>query len=155
MTIVEGSLLLWFAKFGHLEFRQMNSIEDAIELVVRLNDQSTPSYEYDEYGSPDALERVGSGIVEDFFDQCEAREKQLAREREAAHREYAARKKANPGPWYNVELSPPKGLSPHLSRYPEALASGLGHDDALAERDRLEALFGRDRIKVTRSGVQP
>jgi hypothetical protein len=146
MSIVEGSYLLWFAKFGHLEFRQMDCLEDAVELVVRLRNQSTSMAEYDEYGSADALERVGSGVVEDFFDLCDQREEQNARE---WAEELKARKRAkDPGPHFEIRITPPAGLSPHLSRGTEWLVGGLDGEAVIVERDRLEALFGRDRVTV-------
>ncbi len=148
MTIVEGSYLLWFAKFGHLEFQHMDTLEDAVELVVRLRDQSTSMAEVDEYGVPDALERVGSGVIEDFFELCDAREEQNAREwaEELKARERA--RSANPGPRYSLQLSPPADLSPFLSRFPGHLIGGLDGEAVIVERDRLEALFGRDRVTV-------
>lgn len=146
MTIVEGSYLLWFAKFGSLEFREMDDIEEAVELVVRLRDQSISMHEYDEYGSPDCLECVGRGIVEGFFDRCDALEEQQERERQQwlVERERAQ----TAGPRYSISLSAPAGKSPHLRRTPVHLVGGLDGEAVIVERDRLEALFGRDRITV-------
>lgn len=153
MTIVEGSYLLWFAKYGSLEFQQMDSLEDAIELVVQLRDQSTTMAEYDQYGSPDQLERVGSGAVENFFDLCDEREQQLERERGERRKAREREKTAKPGPRYSIELSAPASLSPHLSRYPQHLIGGLNGEQVITERDRLEALFGRDRVTVRQDYV--
>lgn len=148
MTIVEGSCLLWFAKFGHLEFQQMDTLEDAVELVVRLRDQSTTMAEVDEYGVPVALECVGSGLVEDFFELCDAREEQNAREwaEELKARERA--RSENPGPRYRIQLFPPADLSPFLSCSPVHLIGGLDGEAVIVERERLEVLFGRDRVSV-------
>lgn len=143
--IAEGSYLLWFAKFGHLEFQQMDTLEDAVELVVRLRDQSTTMAEVDEYGVPDALERVGSDVVEDFFELCDAREEQNARE---WAEELKRARSVNPGPRYSIQLSPPAELSPFLPRSPGHLVGGLDGEQVIVERDRLEALFGRDRVTV-------
>lgn len=148
MSVVEGSYLLWFAKFGSLEFQQMDTVEDAVELVVRLRDQSTSMAEYDQYGSPDALERVGSGVVEDFFELCDAREEQQARERVEWLKGRERERTQNPGPRFDILITPPKDLSPFLWRYPGHLVGDLDGEAVITERDRLEALFGRERVTV-------
>jgi hypothetical protein len=147
VSVVEGSYLLWFAKFGSLEYRRMDSIEDAVELVVRLRDQSTSMHEYDEYGSADFLERVGHGVVEDFFDRCDAFEEQQERERQQRQAERKRERAAGSGPRYSIYVTAPKG-SPHLYRYPQYLTGGLDGEAVIIERDRLESLFGRERITV-------
>lgn len=147
MTIVEGSYLLWFAHYGRLEFREMNSIEDAMELVVRLRD--CESWEFDEYGAPDFLEKVGHGVVEDFFARCDELEERRRQEwREDRMRRERERATSPSVPRYSIELSPPADQSPRLSRPPQHLVGGLDHESVIVERDRLEALFGRDRISV-------
>lgn len=150
MTIVEGSYLLWFAHFGSLECREMDSLEDAIDLVVRLRNAET--WEYDEYGSADFLECVGHGIVEDFFARCDAAEEQRQREWRELQAHQARERASNPqGPRYSIELSPPEDQSRFLSRPAQHLMGGLDGEAVIVERDRLEALFGADRITVRQS----
>ncbi|WP_433568126.1 hypothetical protein ACQP1O_43000 (plasmid) [Nocardia sp. CA-151230] len=153
MTIVEGSYLLWFARHGHLTFQQMDCVEDAIELVVRLRHDSTTTAEYDQYGSACDLERVGHGIVEGFFDLCDEREEQNAREWQARQEARARERAAKPGPRYAILLSPPEGMEPHLWRGPEYLTGDLDGEQVIVERDRLEALVGRDRITVRQTAT--
>src|SRR5690606_33742698 len=108
VTITKGSYLLWFARYGHLEFRQMDSVDEAVELVVSLRDADTAVF--DQYGVAEALECVGKGVVEDFDRLCDEYEERRAAEAEAARKERARELEENPpGPRYSICVSPPEG----------------------------------------------
>lgn len=154
MSIARGDYIMWFAQYGSITHQRMTcSLEKVVDYVARMDQESTA--DYDDHGIPLDLEHVGEGIVENFHDLVRARDDELRAEREAGAAEYRkqqAEKKAT-GPTYSIFLTPPPQMDSshsHLYSYRAGtrLAFGLPFDDLVAERERLEGIFGRDRITV-------
>jgi len=143
-----GDYIMWFAHYGTLEFERMDdSLEGIVDEVANYDDESTS--EYDCHGIPLDLELVGSGVVENFHTLVDARREQLKVERAATAEEYARKRAAEPvdnTPKYHIYLSAPTEHT-HLGRG-VCIAARLPLDELVAERDRLEAIFGKDRITV-------
>jgi uncharacterized protein YcaQ len=146
--IQSGDYILWFAHYGSLEYeKRRGPLEDIVKEVADYDDEDTHSY--DSHGIPLDLELVGSGVVENFDALVEARRAEIETERKAAAAEYARKRAAEPvddRPKYHIYLSPPTEHK-QLGRS-VCVAAHLPMDKLVSERDRLEAIFGKDRITV-------
>lgn len=94
--------------------------------------------------SPIALERCGAELVADFMDQVT---QEWRDEQEAEAENAPVPVPPKDGPLYRIELTPPPELAAP-GRLPFDIASGLTHDEVIAERDRLETLVGAGRVVV-------
>jgi hypothetical protein len=154
MTYRKGEYLMWFTRYGSVVPEHHETLDDCIELAVLLDDCDTSTF--DSHGCSQAVERIGYGLVSDFDERVdEAIKLKEARWAAAAERrksEQAIKK----GPLFTVSLKKPESMgAKHLSSFPTAIAHGLTNDEVIAERDRLEELFGADRVVVRQEATRP
>ena len=143
--------IVWFAHFGSIDHQtHPGPLEDIVDWVAGMQDEAT--YEYDAHGIPLAVEHIGHGVIEGFDDMVEARAAEQEQERQERAQQYLAeqarRRAEQPGPRYMLRLQPPPNVGKGMARCGPVIASGLTHEQCIAERDRLAAVFGEDRIGV-------
>jgi uncharacterized protein YcaQ len=147
-NIETGDYMLWFAHYGTLKFEMRRGpLEHIVSEVADYDDET--SSEYDSHGVPLDLELVGSGVVENFHTLVDERHEELRAKRKAAAEEWAKKRATEPvdeRPKYHIYLSPPTEHK-QLGRG-VIIAARLPMDELIIERDRLEAVFGKDRITV-------
>jgi hypothetical protein len=148
MTYRKGEYLMWFTRYGSVVHEHHETLDDCIELAVLLDDCDTSTF--DSHGCWEAVERIGYGLVGDFSGRVE----EAIKLKEARWAEAAEKRKreqvAKEGPLFTIALKRPdlSEISKRMGSYPTRIAWGLTNTEAIAERDRLEELFGADRIVV-------
>jgi hypothetical protein len=150
VTYRKGEYLMWFTRYGSVVPEHHETLDDCIELAVLLDDCDTSTF--DSHGCWEAVERIGYGLVSDFDERVDEAIK-LKEARWAAATERRTEKVVKEGPLFTISLKKPESMSAkHLSSFPTAIAHGLTNAEVIAERDRLEELFGKDRVVVRREG---
>ena len=149
--IDEHIYLLWYSCEDRVlcrtEFNVDSAVDSAVSMLrdaeVQREDDCSCRYVPPEH--PIALEQPGVGLVDGFIEQVN---KDWRKEQEAEAENAPVPAPPKVGPLYRIELTPPSDLAVRPGWPPFDIVSNLTYDEVIVERDRLEAVMGRDRIVV-------